>query len=473
MIPKAVEQRITSPEARLLLGTLRVQNSPDTRLAKLLEQGWTNLLPPSNTHETSVRYHQIPRIAASHKDMHLIAITEQGITISAKSYQGFLYGTQSLLQLLYIAAQSPVPALICQEIIDYPAYDWRGLHLDESRHFFGINTVKYYLRIMAALKLNRFHWHLTDDQGWRIESKLFPDLCRQGAYRTEPDGSNYGGYYTQEEIRQVIAYADDLGIMVIPEIDLPGHAMALMAAYPELACFPAEFKPLNVWGISADILCAGKDAVLSFLTSLLGEIAELFPGAYIHLGGDEAPKDRWKACPHCQQRIKDLHLENEEQLQSWLFHEIATALQQKGKQVIGWDEILDGNIDSSLIVMAWRGDGRYAAQKAAMNSNSYILCPNKICYFDWMQADSTPGAHGISTLENVYSFSPHTYSRPDLCLGGQANLWTEHIHNQKELEFMLIPRVYALAERLWNHNAGYQDFLIRLKAMEGYLETLC
>lgn len=472
MIPQAVEQRITSPQAVLYPGALSIQNCPDPRLAKLLKQGWTSILPKASGNETKVLFHQMPRMAASHKDMHLISITEQGITISAKGYIGFLYGIQSLLQLLYLASQAPVPHLICQEIIDYPAYDWRGLHLDESRHFFGIDTVKRYLMIMAALKLNRFHWHLTDDQGWRIESKLYPALCQHGATRIEPDGSRYGGFYTQDEIRKVIAYADDLGITVIPEIDLPGHSMAMLSAYPEFACFPAEFQPMSVWGISEDILCAGKDAVFSFLKNLLGEIAGLFPGAYIHLGGDEAPKERWKSCLNCQQRIKDMQLENEEQLQSWLFHEIAQYLQQKGKQVIGWDEILDGNIDSTLTVMIWRGDGKAAAQMAARNSNPYILCPNRICYFDWKQSESSPGAHGISTLENVYSFSPLTYSRPDLCLGGQANLWTEHINNQKELEYMLLPRAFALAERLWNQKADFAGFQTRLKALEGYLETL-
>jgi hexosaminidase len=472
MIPKAVEQRSSSPQAVLILGTPQLQNCPDPRLAKLLEQGWTRILPEAKDSETRVLFHQMPRMAASHKDMHLISINEQGVTISAKGYNGFLYGIQSLLQLLYLASQASVPGLVCQEIIDYPAYEWRGLHLDESRHFFGIETVKRYLRIMAALKLNRFHWHLTDDQGWRIESKLYSALCQHGANRIEPDGSSYGGYYTQEEIRHVVAYAEDLGITVIPEIDLPGHSMALLAAYPELACFPADFKPLSVWGISEDILCAGKDEVISFLKNLLGEIAELFTGAYIHLGGDEAPKERWRACPNCQQRIKDLHLENEEQLQSWLFQELATHLQQKGKQVIGWDEILDGNIDSSLTVMIWRGDGKDASHMAARNSNPYILCPNRICYFDWKQSESSPGAHGISTLENVYSFSPADYSRPDLCLGGQANLWTEHIHNPSELEYMLLPRAFALAERLWNHRADFADFQLRLNALEGYLETL-
>lgn len=453
-------------------GKLRIENCPDPRLAQLLGASWLRVMPEPCTGESLVRFHSMPRLAASHKDMHLISITEDAITLSAKSYHGFLYAIQSLIQLVFTVTKNGQSTLPCMELIDYPAYDWRGLHLDVSRHFLSVSSVKRYLRIMNALKLNKFHWHLTDDQGWRIESKLFPALCEKGAYRVEPDGSRHGGFYTQDEIREIVSYADDLGIEVIPEVDLPGHTLAILAAYPELACFPQDFCIPNSWGIFDDILCAGKDEVLDFLSQLLSEIAELFPSEYIHLGGDEAPKARWKACPNCQSRIRDLKLKNEEELQSRLFHELAQGLAQQGKRVIAWDEILDGRIDKSLIVMVWRGDGKDAASKAAENSNSYILCPNQLCYFDWKASEDSPGAHGISTLANVYSLDPSSYSRPDLCLGAQANLWTEHIHNEAELEAMLLPRAFALAERLWNPNADYQGFFARLSDLEGYLDTL-
>ncbi|HQQ67723.1 MAG TPA: beta-N-acetylhexosaminidase [Candidatus Cloacimonadota bacterium] len=470
MIPRPVEVQL-SGSRYVNPGKLVISNCPDPALTELLESGWNRILHCPQAAATSLRFHQMPRIGATHKDMHLVSITEDGITLSAKSRQGFLYAIQSLLQMLHEAVSSAA-GLPIGRIVDYPAYEWRGLHLDESRHFFGVNTVKRYLRIMRALKLNKFHWHLSDDQGWRIQSKLHPLLCEKGAYRAEPDGSTYGGYYTQDEIREIVAYASELGIEVTPEIDLPGHTTAILAAYPHLACFPRNFQPRPDWGVFPDILCAGNDELIVFLDSLLKEIAGLFPSPFIHLGGDEAPKERWQACPKCQKRIRELNLKNEEQLQSWLFHSLAKSLQQMGKQVIGWDEILDGQIDPSLIVMAWRGDGKAAAQKAGANRNPYILCPNQICYFDWKEHATGPGAHGISNLANVFSLNPNDYANPELCLGGQANLWTEHIHDQKELEAMLMPRAFALAERLWNPNTDYQDFLNRLGILEGYFDTL-
>lgn len=470
MIPRPVEVQL-SGTGYLNPAKLVISNCPDPALASMLESGWNRILRSPQLTTTALSFHQMPRIAATHRDMHLISIAEDGITLSAKSRHGFIYAIQSLLQMLHEAAGSH-QGLPLGQIVDYPAYEWRGLHLDESRHFFGIKTVKRYLRIMSALKLNRFHWHLSDDQGWRIQSKLHPLLCEKGAYRREPDGSTYGGFYTQDEIREIVAYASELGIEVIPEIDLPGHTTAILAAYPHLACFPGDFQPRHDWGVFPDILCAGNDELIGFLDSLLQEIAALFPSPYIHLGGDEAPKERWKACPKCQKRIHEQQLRDEEELQSWLFHRLAKSLQQMGKQVIGWDEILDGQIDPSLIVMVWRGDGKDAAQKCGDNRNPYILCPNQICYFDWKEHAAGPGAHGISSLANVFSLNPKDYPHSELCLGGQANLWTEHIHDQNELEAMLLPRAFALAERLWNPNTGYQDFMNRLERLEGYLDTL-
>lgn len=419
-----------------------------------------------------IHLHTFPKLAASHKDMHMLLVQPNRITLSAKSEAGFRYALQSLLQLLYIAIIKHNGILQCQSIVDYPLFEWRGLHLDESRHFFGMDTVKHLLRCMAALKLNKFHWHLSDDQGWRIESKLFPRLTEIGAWRKEADGSSYGGYYTQVEIRSIIAYAGTLGIEVIPEIDLPGHTLALLAAYPELACNPASFTPSNQWGIFDDILCAGKNSVMDFLSKLLSEMAELFTGQYFHLGGDEAPKQNWKRCPHCQARIKSEGLDNEEELQSWMIKQLCIVLAKHDKTVIGWDEILDGNIGKEPVVMVWRGDGHEAADKASQLGNRFILCPNTICYFDWKQSTESPGAHGVSTLANVYGFSPNTYGNSNLCMGGQANLWTEHIHNKTELFYMLSPRIYALSEVLWNPAKDFPSFTTRLTELEGYFETL-
>lgn len=475
MIPKPREA-ILSTNRFLLPAKLMLANVPDDFTAAKLQQAWHKLMQ-FNTYipaegSLEICWHGFAKVAATHKDMHMLLVEPYRITLSAKSKAGWNYALSTLLQLLFVAIRKKAGYLQCQTIVDYPAYDWRGLHLDESRHFLGMNTVKQMLKRMAAMKLNKFHWHLTDDQGWRIESKLFPRLTDIGAWRTEADGTIYGGFYTQDDIREIIDYADNLGIEVIPELDLPGHVLALLSAYPEFACFPSDFKPLTRWGISEDILCAGNDSAMEFLSKLLQELADLFTGNYFHIGGDEAPKQNWQSCPQCQKRISSEGLANEEELQSWLISGLVKVLKNKGKTVIGWDEILDGNIDSAPIVMAWRGDGKAAAKKASTNGNRFILCPNTICYFDWKQSTEGAGAHGVSTLENVYNLDPDSYGENHQCLGGQANLWTEYIHDAKELFNMMLPRAYALSERLWNPVKDFNDFSARLTELEAYLETL-
>lgn len=411
--------------------------------------------------------------ASNHPDGYTLDIAPTGISIAASAIPGLRYGLQSLVQLLYLAHRHNSGRLLCRHIEDSPRFAWRGLHLDVSRHFFPVSFIRQYLDWMHALKLNRFHWHLSDDQGWRLESRRFPLLHEKGAWRREPDGSAYGGYYTRQEVLGIVEYAASLGIEVIPEIDIPGHTQAILAAYPDLACFPRDFACLNVWGISENILCAGKDGVIGFLKELLSEVAELFPSPYVHLGGDEAPKTYWKQCPHCQQRIRDKALRGEEELQSWLLDEMLAHLRSLGKQVIGWDEILDGNIDSLPIVMVWRGDGRDAALKAETNGNRYILCPNRVLYFDWKQQPDSAGAHGVSTLSNVYGFDPAalTGNPANLLLGAQANVWTEYMPDAESVRAMLFPRVYALAELLWTpqDQRSEPDFLLRLQQLEGCL----
>lgn len=419
-----------------------------------------------------LRLLQMPRVAASHKDMHLISIEPLEITLSAKSLDGFRYALASLKQLIYLALESPSGKLNCGRLIDYPSYDYRGLHLDESRHFFGVNTVKSYLDYMADLKLNYLHWHLSDDQGWRLESKRFPLLSEIAAWRTEPDGSRYGGFYTQDELREVIAYAADLGITIVPELDFPGHSLALLTAYPSLGCEPHKYRSANSWGVFEYILCPGKDATLAFLKELLQEYCELFPGPYFHIGGDEVPKTIWQKCPDCRARLKQLNLKDYEALQGWFTNQLADILKACGKEAIAWDEVLDGAIDSSLIAMLWRGDALDAAKLAAANGNRYILCPNRICYLDWKPSADAGGAHGVSTLENVYSLAPQNYARPDLCLGLQANLWTEYVQNPQELYDRLHPRAVALAERAWNPTQDFAAFASRLKALEAYFAPL-
>lgn len=422
---------------------------------------------PLKKGELPINLNVMPRIAAFHKDMHLLQIGEDEIIISAKSANGFRYGLTTLLQIFALAFRKGEDSIQTMRIIDYPAYDYRGLHLDVSRHFFGLETVKRYLDYMSGLKLNYLHWHLSDDQGWRIESRLFPKLNEISSYRIEPDGSSYGGYYTWEEIKEVVDYAKDLGIEVVPEIDLPGHTLAILAAYPHFACDPIMFKVANSWGIFDDILCAGKEEVFEFLEKLLGEVAALFPCKYFHIGGDEAPKTRWQACPLCNSRLKELGLSDYEALQGWFTNRLVKLLKAMGKEVIAWDEVLDSPVDTEIIAMAWRGDAKDSAKLAAKNGNRYILVPNHICYLDWRAKEDAKGAHGVSTLENVYSLEPRNYAGQELCLGLQANLWTEHIFDEEALFKMLNPRAKALAERAWNPKADYQSFLERLKEMEG------
>ncbi len=410
-------------------------------------------------------------------DYYRLKVDALSIHISAATLNGLRYGLQTLKQHLYICSyyfpneydepgDSP-----CLDIRDWPSFPWRGLHLDVSRHFFDYKFVRRYLDWMAAFKLNKFHWHLSDDQGWRIESKRFPLLHEKGAWRTEADGSRYGGYYTQRQIKLVLEHAEQRGIEVIPEIDVPGHAMAILAAYPELACFPRDFQTMGVWGISEDILCAGKDSVLEFLKDLFTEVAELFPGQYIHLGGDEAPKARWEECPHCQKRIAAKKLANAEELQGWLVQTLAQHLQGLGKTVIGWDEILDGNIDGQPIVMAWRGDGVDAARKAHANGNRYIICPNSKLYFDWKcgPEPDLPGAHGVTTLQDVYhlDLAQYRFQNKKLFLGGQANLWTEHVPDSRTAKDLLGWRIYALSELFWSdpQTRDFSDFWERIWAM--------
>jgi len=417
---------------------------------------------------------QLQNPEKQHPEAYRLEIGAEAVKVSGEE-KGIKNALQSLLQLVwwaYCHNDKQIPNLIIE---DYPEYEWRGLHLDVSRHFFTVKDVYCYLDSMAKLKLNRFHWHLTDDQGWRIQSHNFPKLNTIGAWRKETDGSSYGDFYTQEEIKQVVSYGHELGIEVIPEIDIPGHSQAILAAYNDLACFPKAFETLNCWGITEDILCAGKDATINFLKDLLSEMAELFPGEFIHLGGDEAPKARWKECPHCQKRIKDKGLADEEELQSWLLKELTKHLKTLGKTVIGWDEILDGKPGSEPVAMVWRGDGKDAVKKAEARVNRYILCPNQICYFDWHQSanEGEPGAFGVTTLEQVYAFNPDSYvhDKPSLLLGAQANVWTEQMQSFERVKYMAFPRAIALAESLWSdpQHKDIEDFKARLEILGAYL----
>lgn len=356
------------------------------------------------------------------------------------------------------------------KIYDSPLFGYRGMHLDCSRHFFEVDEVKRYIEVMSFYKLNSFHWHLTDDQGWRVEIKSHPELTEIGGWRDgtvirknwdSNDGIRHGGFYTQEEIRGVIEFADSLGITVIPEIDLPGHMQAVLAAHPELGCTGGPYKVWTRWGVSQDVLCVGRDATMKLLFEVLDEITDLFPSKYIHVGGDECPKDRWKKCPRCQARIRELGLKStrgisaEQKLQNYVMSTVGDFLHKKGKKLIGWDEILEGGeLDEETIIMSWRGTK--GGIKAAERGLRAIMTPSNFLYFDHYQSeepeDEPFAIGGHNTLERVYAYNPlegFTPEQYDLILGVQANLWTEYIATPEHLEYMLLPRLQALSELQW------------------------
>jgi hexosaminidase len=415
------------------------------------------------------------------EDYYQIKIIPHHIQLRAETPNGLRYAVQTLIQHYLKTSQKifddPTAGheMNCLDIEDWPSFPWRGLHLDVSRHFFDYKFVYRYLNWMAYLKLNKFHWHLSDDQGWRIESKRFPRLHEVGGWRREEDGSRYGGYYTQKQVRLVVDYAAQRGIEVIPEIDIPGHSTAILTAHPELACFPRQFETLSMWGVSDDILCAGKDDAVAFMKELFTEVAELFPGQYIHLGGDEAPKQRWRECPHCQARIRKHKLENEEELQSWLVKALAQHLKGLGKTVVGWDEILDGKLGRDPVVMAWRGDGVDAARKAHDNGNRYVICPNNKLYFDWHPHDfpDAPGGFGITTIQDVYELDldRFRFGSKKLFLGGQGNLWTERVPNSRIAKELVFWRMYPLAELFWSDpkEKDFHKFFDRMNEVEWWL----
>ena len=400
----------------------------------------------------------------------------EGIEVRASQFPGFLYALQSFEQLLPAAVYGTEPApdaaweVPCVKIADAPRFAYRGMHLDVARHFFSVDEVKRYIDVMGIHKLNTLHWHLTDDQGWRIEIKRYPELTAVGSIRKATvvrkewgtyDGTPYGGFYTQDEIRDVVKYAADRGVTVIPEIDLPGHMLAALTAYPELGCTGGPYEVWGRWGVADDVLCPGREKTFEFLEGVLTEVMELFPSEYIHIGGDECPKVRWEKCPRCQTKIRQLGLKDdgehtaEHYLQSYVTDRIGKFLAQHGRRIIGWDEILEGRAPSDAVVMSWRGsEGGIAAAKLG---HDVIMTPNSHFYFDYYQSldtDAEPfGIGGYIPMEQVYSYDPAfpelTPEQQKHILGVQANLWTEYVLSDEHLEYMLLPRLAALSEVQW------------------------
>ena len=388
------------------------------------------------------------------REWYLLSVIPEKVSIEARAPAGLFYGVVTLLQLLDEFPDGEIP---CVRIEDSPRFPWRGAHLDVCRHFFPVSFVKRFIDLLALHKLNRFHWHLTEDQGWRVEIERYPRLVEVGAWRTV-DGQRTGGFYTSDEIREVVEYAARRFVTIVPEIEMPGHALAALAAYPELACTAGPFEVTTEWGIFDDVFCAGNDHTLEFLETVLDEVMGLFPGELIHIGGDECPKARWRDCPRCQSRIQNEGLADEDALQGWFTARISRFLDDRGRKAIGWDEVLEGGVDRSVAVMCWRGSDK--GVEAVRQGREVVMCPITHCYFDYAQSDdpAEPGNIGVTSLETAYQFEP----RPELLtdvegariLGGQGNLWTEKMATEERLEYMAFPRLCALAEVVWSPPGG-------------------
>jgi hexosaminidase len=399
--------------------------------------------------------------AGSNKEAYQLSVSRNKIEITASDEEGLFRGMQTLFQLIPASVKADKNGSIeipCCLISDKPQFSWRGLHLDCCRHFMSKDFIKRYIDILAYYKLNTFHWRLVEDQGWRIEIKRYPKLTQVGAWRKEADGSLYGGFYTQEDIKEVVAYAQERYINIVPEIEMPGHTLASLAAYPEYSCTGGPFEVTIMWGVMKDIYCAGNDSTFYFLQDVLDEVTALFPGKYIHIGGDEAPKDRWKECPKCQARIKAEGLKDEHALQGYFTKRIAGYLASKGKTVIGWDEVLQGGLAPGMVVQSWRS---FQGTIDAVKLGHYTICsPASHTYLNEDPEDLD--------LRIAYSFKPApddlTAKEKKFVLGGEANLWTERAP-QETVDSKLFPRILALAEVFWNNpqNKNYDEFYSRVQ----------
>lgn len=408
-------------------------------------------------------------------EQYLLQIDRKGVKVKAATSEAVLWAIRSIEQMLpvqiYTGEVCPKAkwSLYRCTISDKPRFSYRGVLLDVARHFFTVDEVKKVINLMSIYKMNHLHWHLTDDQGWRIESKKYPNLTKVGAWRrgtmigrdfNSCDNVRYGGYYTQEQIRDVVNYAAQRGIEIIPEIDLPGHMMGALATYPQLGCTGGPYEVWTKWGISRDVLCPGKEIVFEFLNNVLGEVADLFPCEYFHIGGDECPVTRWETCPDCQNRIKELGLKGkdgvsaERMLQRYVVERVKTFLEQeKGKKVVCWDEVLKTSPDKNTTIMVWTGTDNI--EKACQAKYNVIMTPKWYCYTDYIQAEEGEplGQPRVISLEKLYRFEPSDFYRPgcaDRIMGMQINHWGEYFVTPEHMEYMLLPRLFAAAEVAWS-----------------------
>ncbi|EKD31749.1 MAG: hypothetical protein ACD_77C00257G0001, partial [uncultured bacterium] len=398
------------------------------------------------------------------KEGYKLIVKKEGIVLEASAPNGLFYGIQSLIQMMPAMEERLTEIRIqAAEIYDFPRFDWRGLHLDVCRHFMPKVFVLKYIDYMAMHKYNTFHIHLTEDQGWRIEIKKYPRLTEVGSMRRETiigrgntpvklyDGIPHGGFYTQEDIKEIVEYAAKRYVTVVPEIEMPGHALAALASYPELGCTGGPYEVSTRWGVFKDVMCAGKESTFEFLQNVMDEVLELFPSQYIHIGGDECPKDSWKVCPSCQQKIKELGLKDEHELQSYFIQRMEMYINNKGRNIIGWDEILEGGLAPNAAVMSWRGEA--GGIEAARQHHYVVMTPGTHCYLDHYQAEpsSQPQAiGGFTPLEKIYNYEPVPSSlsaeEAKYVMGAQGNVWTEWMATPAHVEYMVYPRAAALAE---------------------------
>ncbi len=422
-----------------------------------------------------------------------LTVLKRGITLIAKTEKGLFWGVQSLLQLMPNGIVRPVaenanvvwevPAVL---ISDKPTFAYRGMMLDVSRHVFSVADVKKYIDYLAMNKINTFHWHLVDDQGWRIEIKKYPKLTEIGAFRG-PANNQYGGFYTQENIKEIVAYAAERCITVIPEIEMPGHSVAAIASYSALSCSGKPAQVRTAWGISENVYCAGNEEVFTFIENVLTEVMALFPSKYIHIGGDECPKKAWKKCPKCQAKIKAEGLKNEHELQSYFIKRVEKFLQANDRELIGWDEITEGGLSPTATMMYWRSWGKGVVEAATKAGNKVIMTPNSTFYFDHYQQKgctrAKPGTEpkaigGFSDLSKVYNYdlipAGLAPEQAKLIIGGQANLWTEYIPTFAQAEYMVLPRMFALSETLWTPKVkkDFAGFKTRLGSQSQRLQFM-
>lgn len=485
--------------------TIVVHNGADQASADFfnsyLQQFYNLKLKTTNQGDANaISFTTLQSILPGKEGAYSLHVTPKNISIYGQTTSGTFYGMQTLIQLLPLPANknSHSENLYIPEvnINDVPRFDYRGVHLDVSRHFFPIDYIKKYIDFIALHKMNYFHWHLTDDQGWRIEIKKYPLLTSVGAWRNGTaighypgsgnDNIHYGGFYTQEQVKEIVAYAAKRFITVIPEIEMPGHVSAAIAAYPELSCFPEEptiqYYPKDckwagdtkgkqvqqTWGVFDDVLCAGKENTFTFLENVIDEVLTLFPSQYIHIGGDECPKENWKRCPLCQKRIKDNDLKNEHELQSYFIQRMEKYINKKGRKIIGWDEILEGGLAPNATVMSWRGEE--GGIEAAKQNHDVVMTPGSPLYLNQSQSlnEDSVTQGGYNSIEQVYNYDPVpavlNEDQGKHILGAQANLWTEYIATPSKVEYQLFPRLSAASEVFWTNKTkkNWNDFQQRL-----------